>query len=205
MASEDWDMGMIDRLIEQGQASEQKEAPSDIEELRKDVESFSRQLDRLRKLEDLFERKYRKKSDDLIDQFNRANGYQNELKGLAKQLKRNKERQSTLGKQICDLERHKKIIRETMKQVARYEKSSSEQMDALKAEREVLCQRVQDLMQMLEIAEQAELSEKEWEIVCQRVCATRELLEECGMDIRKRTIDLLFEFYIAPKNNGLGR
>ena len=79
-----------------------------------------------------------------------------------------------------------------------------EQIKVIKEEREVLCQRVYDLMQMLELAGQAELSEKESETVCQRVRATRELLEEHEKDLRKRTIDLLFQFYMPRRNKRLG-
>ena len=196
---------MVERIIAQEQVSAgQRESLSKVEEIRTDVEFFGRRLSRLAKLETLLEGKYRKKQEVLNDQLNRADGYQGELKSLAKQLKKNKERQAILKKQISDLEKHKKIIRKTMKQVTGYEKSSSKQIEVIKEEQEVLCQRVQDLMQMLGLAEQAELSEKELEIVCQRVCATKRLLEECEIDLRKRTVDLLFEFYIPPRNRRLG-
>lgn len=182
----------------------QRELLSKIEEIRVDVEFFGKRLSRLTKLEALLEEKYRKKLETLHDEFKRAERLQGELKSLAKQLKKNKERRLILKKQISNLEKQKKIIRKTMKQVTGYEKSSSEQIEVIKEEREVLCQRVHDLMQMLELAEQAELNEKELEIVCQRVCATRGLLEEHEKDLRKRTIDLLFEFYIPPRNKRLG-
>jgi len=196
---------MVERIIAQEQVSAgQRESLSKVEEIRTDVEFFGRRLSRLAKLETLLEGKYRKKQEVLNDQLNRADGYQGELKSLAKQLKKNKERQAILKKQISDLEKHKKIIRKTMKQVTGYEKSSSKQIEVIKEEQEVLCQRVQDLMQMLRLAEQAELSEKELEIVCQRVCATKRLLEECEIDLRKRTVDLFFEFYIPPRNRRLG-
>ena len=196
---------MVEKIIEQEQVSAGQRGPlSKVEEIRTDVEFFDRRLSRLAKLETFLEGKYRKKLEVLNDQLNRADGYQGELKSLAKQLKKNKKRQAILKKQISDLEKHKKIIRKTMKQVTGYEKSSSKQIEVIKEEREVLCQRVQDLMQMLRLAEQAELSEKELEIVCQRVCATKRLLEECEMDLRKRTVDLLFEFYIPPRNRRLG-
>ena len=198
-------METIDRVIEQEQVSAEREGlSSKIEEIRRDVEFFSKRLDRLAKMETLLKGKYRKRLEDLLDQFNRADGYQSELKSLAKQLKKNKERRLILKKQISDLEKHKKIIREAMKQVAGYKKSSGKQIEVIKEEREVLSQRVRDLTQMLELAEQAELNEKELEIVCQRVRATKSLLEEYEMDLRKRTIDLLFEFYIPPKNRSFG-
>ena len=198
-------METIDRIIEQERVStEQRESLSKVEEIRRDVDFFGRRLDRLAQMETLLKGKYRKKLDALNDQFNRVDGYQNELKSLAEQLKKNKERRLILKKQISDLEKHKKIIRATMKQVTGYEKSSGKQIKVIGEEREVLCQRVQDLMQMLELTEQAELSEKELETVCQRVYATKRLLEEYEIDLRKRTIDLLFEFYIPPKNKSLG-
>jgi chromosome segregation ATPase len=195
-------MERIDGVIEQEQVSaEGRELSSRIEEIRRDVEFFSRRLSRLAKLEALLEGKYYKKLEALHDEFDRAERYQCELKSLAKQLKKNKERRLILKRQISDLEKHKKIIRGTMKQVTGYEKSSSEQIEVIREEREILCQRVQDLRQILELAEQAELSERELDIACQRVCATKRLLEEHETGLRKRTIDLLFEFYIPPRNS----
>jgi len=194
-------MEAIDRIIEQG--SEHRETPSDIEKLRREVESFSRQLALLEKMETLLKQKYYKRLENLIGQFDRTDKYQGELKSLAKQLKKNKQRQSIIKEQIQDLEKHKKIIRQVMKQVTGYEKSSGAQIDILKTEREVLCQRGQDLMQLHSLAEQTELTAQEIKTVCQRVRATEELLEEIEADLRKRTIDLLFEFYIPPKNKKL--
>jgi len=182
----------------------QREVLGRIEEIRRDVEFFGKRLSRLARLETLLKEKYRKKLETLHDEFKRTERHQGELKSLAKQLKKNKERRLILKKQISDLEKHKKIIRGTMKQITGYEKSSNKQIEVIKEEREVLCQRVHDLMQMLELAEQAELNEKELEIVCQRVCATRGLLEEHEKDLRKRTIDLLFEFYIPIRSKRLG-
>ena len=194
-------METIDRVVEQEQVSaEQKEPSSRIEEIHRDIEFFARRLDRLVELETLLNGKYHKKLKDLLDQFNRVEGYQSEIKSLSKQLKKNKERRSILKKQISDLEKQKKIRQSTWQQVAGYEKSSSKQIEVIREEWEVLCQRVQDLMQMLELAEQAELSGKEFDIVCQRVYASKALLEEHEIDLRKRTIDLLFEFYIPPRN-----
>jgi len=192
---------MIDRIIEQEQVSiEQEDLPSKTQEVRRDIESLSQRLDRLATLETLVKEKYRKRLKSLLDQFNKAEGYQNELKRLMEQLKKNKDKQSILKKEITDLERHKKTIREAIKQVRGYEKSSNEQIEIIEEEQEILCQRVQDLMQMLKIAEQAELSENELETIYQRVCASRNLLEEHEMELRKRTIDLLFECYIPPRN-----
>ena len=198
-------METIERLIEQEQGSTaQRELSGEIEEIRRDVGSLRRRLDQLAKLETLLKAKYQNKLKDLFAQFNKAEGYQGELQSLANQLKKNKEKQSNFKKQIAELKRHKKTIREAIKQVEGYEKSSSEQIEIIEEEHEVLCQRVQDLMQMLELAEQAELSGKELEIVCQRVCASKNLLEEHEKDLRKRIIDLVFECYIPPKNKSLG-
>ena len=129
-------MEMIDRIIEQGQIFSQAEIPSTIAKLRKEVESFGRRLDRLGKMETSIREKYRKKLDNLIGQLNRAEEDQSELKILVKELKNDKETRSTLDKRILDLENHKKIIRQTMKQVIGYKKTSDELIDKLKTERE---------------------------------------------------------------------
>ncbi len=198
-------MKTFEEAIGQEQVSMgQRELPSEVEELRRNVEFFIERLNRLTRLEALLREKYRKKLEALHDEFNRTDRYQGELKSLAKRVKKNKERRSILKKEIADLGKYKKVIRQTVKQVAGYEKSSNEQIEVIKEERRVLYQRVRDLMQMLELAEQAELSEKELNIVCQRVLATKGLLEEHETDLRKRTIDLLFESYLPPKNRNLG-
>jgi len=194
-------MKTIEETMEQERVSiEQGGLRSKVEELRRGVESFSERLDRLTRLEALLKDRYHKRLEALHDELNRTDGYQGELKSLAKQLKKNKARQSILKKQIADLKRHKEIVRQTMKQVAGYEKSSGEQIEVIREEHEILSRQVHDLLQMLELAEQAELSEEELGIVCQRVRARKELLEEHEIDLRKRTIDLLFELYIPPRN-----
>lgn len=194
-------METIEETIGQEQVSiGQGELRSKVEELRRGVESFNKRLNRLTRLEALLRDRYHKKLEALHDELNRADGYQGELESLVKQLKKNKERRSVLKRQIADLKKHKEIIRQTIKQVTGYEKSSSEQIEVIREEREILSRQVNDLLQMLELVEQAELSEEELGLVCQRVYARRELLEEHEIDLRKRTIDLLFELYIPPRN-----
>ena len=196
---------MAEGLTGQEQVSVgQRELLSRIDEIHVDVESFGKRLSRLANLEALVEEKYRKKQETLQDEFKRVERHKGELKSLAKQLKKNKARRLILKKQIGALEKQQKIIPETMKQITGYEKSSSEQIEVIKEERQIICQRVYDLMQMLELAEKAELSEKELETVYQRAHATRRLLEEHEGDLRKRTVDLLFDFYIPPRNKRLG-
>jgi len=194
-------MEMIDEVVMQERAStEQRELSGRIEGIQGDVEYLSRRFNRLAKLQSLIKEKYHKRLGTLLDQLNSANKQQFELKSLTNQLKNNKEKRLILQKQIASLEKRKKTIRETIKQVAGYEKSSNRQVEAIEEEQQVFYQRIQDLMQALELADEAGLSETEKEIVYQRACATKGLLEEHEIDLRKRTIDLLFEFYIPPKS-----
>ena len=198
-------METIGRVLEQEQAStERRKLPSGLEEVSREIESLYRRLDLLAQLQSLLKNKYRNKLVTLFEQLNSTDRQRCGIKSLAKQLKRSKERQSILKREMADLERHKKTIRETIKQVLRYEKSSSEQVDVLEIEREVLHQQVQDLMQTLELAEQAELTEKELTLIRQKVYASKGLVEEQERGLRKRTIDLLFELYIPPRNKKLG-
>ena len=193
-------MDMPDQLIEGEQLSAGwREPPNEIEKLRRDVEAMRRRLDRLAKLQTLIKEKYRKRLSVLLDQLDATDKRQNELGALAKQLKKHKERREILNNRIVGLVKRKKTINETIKQVMRYEKSSSAQVGLMEEEQEILYQRVQDLTQALELAGQAELNDREADIVRQRVCATKESLEEHEADLRKRTIDLLFEFYVPPK------
>ena len=181
--------------------AEPEELATRITEARNDIEFLHRRLDRLAKLQSLLKEKYHSRLDSLSTQLSGIDNQQWELKSLAKQLKKNKERRSIIKGQIASLERRKKTIREAVKQVAGYEKSSNAQVEVIEEEQEILSQRIHDLEHMLELAEQVELNEKELEIVSQRVYATKGLLEEYEIDLSKRTIDLLFEFYIPPKNN----
>lgn len=120
---------------------------------------------------------------------------------MAKQLKGNKEKQSIIKKQIASLERRKKTLLGVIKQISGYKRASDAHVAAIEEEQEILSQRIQDLEQTLELVEQAELNKKELEIVVQRIHAKKGLLEEHALDLSKRTIDLLFDFYIPPRNN----
>lgn len=96
------------------------------------------------------------------------------------------------------MERRKKIIGQAIKQVIGYERSSNAQVEAMEDEQEILSQRISDLEHVLELAEQAELNGDELGIVAQRISTTQNLLREYELDLSKRIIDLLFEFYIPP-------
>jgi chromosome segregation ATPase len=192
----------IEEIVRQDRVSAaQEDLSTRIEEVRTDIEFLSRRLERLAKLQSLLKEKYHKRLEVLFAQLDSIDKQQCELKSLAEQLKKNKERRTILNKQVTGLERRKKTIRGAIKQVKGYEKSSNAQVEIIDEEQEVLSQRVHDLMQMLDLAEQAELNGKELELICGRVYSTKGLLEEHEINLRKRTIDLLFEFYIPPRNN----
>jgi chromosome segregation ATPase len=195
-------METIEGIVRQERvAAEEDELSTRINEARSEIEFLRRRLDRLAKLQSLLKEKYCGRLDSLSTQLNGIDKRQWELKSLAKQLKKNKERRSIIKEQIASLERRKKTIRKAIKQIAGYEKSSNAQVEVIEEEQEILSQRIRDLEHILELAEQAELNKKELEIVSQRVYATKGLLEEHIIDLSKRTIDLLFEFYIPPRNN----
>ncbi len=192
-------MKEIERIIEQNQVFRREKIPSATAKLRGEVESFNRQLDRLSELETFLKEKYRKKLDNLTAQLNSAEGTQSELKVLVKELNRDKEMRSTLDKKIIDLKKSKEILRQTIKQVKKYKETSDKQIDILKTEREALYLRIQELVELLDLAEQTELTEKELNTICQRIYTRKELLAEIEIGLRKRTIDLLFESYIPPR------
>jgi len=195
-------METIERIVRQERVpAEQEELSTRIREARSEIEFFRRRLDRLEKLQSLLKEKYRSRLDSLFIQLSGIDRRQWELKSLAKQLGRNRERRSIIKEQVASLERRKKTIREIIMQITGYEKSSNARAEIIKEEQEILSQRLQDLEHMLELAEKAELNKKEWEIVSQRVYSKKRLLEEHEIDLSKRTIDLLFEFYIPPRNN----
>jgi predicted nucleic acid-binding Zn-ribbon protein len=181
--------------------AEPEELSTRIKEAHSEIEFLHRRLDRLAKLQSLLKEKYHSRLDSLSTQLSGIDIQQRELKSLTKQLKRNKERRSIIKEQVASLERRKKTIREVIKQITGYRKSSNAQVEVIEEEQEILFQRIHDLEHTLELVEQAELNKKELEIVSQRIYVTKRLLEEHEIDLSKRTIDLLFEFYIPPKNN----
>lgn len=178
-----------------------EELAGKVQEAQSEIAFLRRRLNRLAKLQSLLKEKYYSRLESLSSELNDIERQQYELKSLEKQTRSNKVRRSIIRREIGSLERRKKTIGEAIKQVTGYEKSSNSQAVLIEEEQEVLAQRVHDLEQVLELAGQAELNKKELDIVSRRVNATQALLREQEMDLSKRTIDLLFEFYIPPKNN----
>jgi chromosome segregation ATPase len=179
--------------------AEQEELSTGIKEAHSEIEFLRRRLDRLAKLQSLLKEKYHSRLDSLSTQLRDIDIQQWELRSLTRQLKGNKEKQSIIKEQIASLERRKKTLLGVIKQIAGYKKSSNAQVAAIEEEQEILFQRIHDLEHMLGLVEQAELNKKELEIVVQRIYVTKRLLEEHEIDLSKRTIDLLFEFYIPPR------
>jgi chromosome segregation ATPase len=182
-------------------SGEEEGFSSRIQEAYRDIVFLRRRLDRLVRLQSLLKDKYRSRLCSLSDEVVGIEREQWELKSMAKQLRRNRDRRAVIQRQITSLERRRKTVLEAMKQVAGYEKSSNTQLDIIQEEQEVLSQRIRDLEHILELAKQAELSRQEVDTVAQRVQATQRLLREHEADLSKRTIDLLFEFYVPPRNN----
>ncbi len=181
--------------------AEQEELSTGIKEVHSEIKFLRRRLDRLAKLQSLLKEKYHRRLDSLSTQLSNIDLQQWELRSLARQLKGNKEKQSIIKEQITSLERRKKTLLGVIRQIAGYKKSSNAQVEAIEEEQEILSQRIHDLENTLELVEQAELTKKELEIVSQRIYAKKGLLEEHVLDLSKRTIDLLFDFYIPPRSN----
>ena len=195
-------MEAIEGTIAQGSVlAEQDGFSARIQEARSDIAFLRRRLDRLAKLQLLLKEKYRGRLASLSAELSDIDRQEWELGSLARQLKKNKERRSIIKRQIASLDRRKKTIRQAMRQVTGYERSSNAQVDMIEEEQEVLSQRVHDLEHILGLAEKAELNRRELDTIAQRVHATQTLLREHEADLSKRTIDLLFEFYIPPRNN----
>lgn len=188
--------------MQEGVLARRERIDSGIREARSGLAALRRRLERLVKLQSLLKDKYRSRLADLYDQLGGIERQQRELMGLAKQLKKHRERRSIIKRQITGLERRKKIISQAIKQIIGYERSSNAQVERMEDEQEILSQRISDLEHVLELAEQAELNGGELGIVAQRISTTQNLLREYEMDLSKRTIDLLFEFYIPPNTAG---
>jgi hypothetical protein len=181
--------------------AEQEEVSTGIKEVHSEVEFLRRRLDRLAKLQSLLKEKYHSRLKSLSTQLSDIDLQQWQLKSLTRKSKGNREKQSIIKEQIASLERRKKTLLGVARQIAGYKRASNAQVAAIEEEQEILSQRIHDLEHMLELVEQAELDKKELEIVVQRIHTTKRLLEEHALDLSKRTIDLLFDFYIPPRNN----
>ena len=185
-------------MMQEGILTPQERIHSGIREARGGLAALRRRLERLVRLQSLLKGKYRSRLADLYDQLGGIERQQRELTGLAKQLKKHSERRSTIKRQMAGLDRRKKMIGRAIKQVIGYERSSNAQIEAMEDEQEILSQRISDLEHVIELAEQAELNGDELGVVAQRISTTQNVLREYEMDLSKRTIDLLFEFYIPP-------
>ncbi|HJX69192.1 MAG TPA: hypothetical protein VJ406_03115 [Dehalococcoidia bacterium] len=188
-------------LRQEGVLAEQEEPSTGIKEAHSEIEFLRRRLDRLAKLLSLLKEKYHNRLDSLSTQISDIDIQQWELRSLAKQLKGNKEKQSIVKEQMVSMEKRKKTLIGVARQIAGYRKSSNAQVESIEEEREILSQRIRDLEQTLELVEQAELSRKELDIVVQRIHSKKGWLEEHTLDLSKRTLDLLFDFYIPPRRN----
>ena len=185
-------------MMQEGVLARQERIHSGIREARSGLAALRRRLERLVRLQSLLKDKYRSRLADLYDQLSGIERQQRELTGLAKQFRKHRERRSTIKRQMAGLDRRKKIIAQTIKQVIGYERSSNAQIEGMEDEQEILSQRISDLEHVIELAEQAELNGDELGVVAQRISTTQNMLREYEMDLSKRTIDLLFEFYIPP-------
>jgi hypothetical protein len=181
--------------------AEDEESSTRIKEVHGEIEFLHRRLDRLARLLSLLKEKYHNRLDSLSTQLSDMDLQQWELRSLAKQLKGNKQKQSIIKEQVASLERRKKTLLGVTRQIAGYKRASNAQVAAIEDEQELLSQQIHDLAHTLELAEQAELNGKELEIVIQRIHAKKGLLEEHALDLSKRAIDLLFDFYIPPRRN----
>ncbi len=193
---------MIRETLEQGGTfAEQEESSKGIREAHSHVNLLRRRLDRLAKLQSLLKEKHHNRLDGLSTQLSDIDIQKRELKDLTGQLKGNKDRQSIIKKQMASLDRREKALLGVARQIARYGRSSNAQIAAIEEEQEILSQQVRDLEQTLGVVEQAELNKKELEIIVQRIHAKKGWLEEHVLDLSKRTMDLLFDFYMPPGRN----
>jgi chromosome segregation ATPase len=186
---------------QEGVLAEQEESSIGIEAAHGEIEFLRRRLDRLAKLLSLLKEKYHNRLDSLSTQVSDIDIQQWELRSLAKQLRGNKEKQSIVKEQMASMERRRKTLIGVARQIAGYRKSSNAQIEAIEEEREILSQRIRDLEQTLELVQQAELNKKELDTVVQRIHSKKGWLEEHALDLSKRTLDLLFDFYIPPKRS----
>jgi chromosome segregation ATPase len=194
-------MDAIEKIIGQEQSISQREIPSVIENLRVEIDAFSDQLDRLAKMEQFLQQKHVKKIEKLVTRLSAIELERQELKLLSRELGKNGDMRAIIDSKIGALEHNKKQIQSMVKDVRKYSKSCDEQVKFIKTERESLNIRVEDLKQLIDIAESTELTDKELNMIYQRINARKKLLAEIQSNLRKRTIDLLFEGSSPPVNN----
>jgi chromosome segregation ATPase len=194
-------MDAIEKIIEQEQSVSRREVSTVIENLRTEIDAFSDQLDRLAKMEQFLQQKHIKKIEKLVTSLSALELERQELKSLSKELGKNRDMRAIIHSKIRALEHNKEHIQLMVKDVRKYSKSCDEQVKYINTERESLNLRVEDLKQLIDIAESTELTDKELNMICQRINARKKLLAEIQSNLRKRTIDLLFEGSSPPINN----
>lgn len=185
----------MEKMIEQEQLlAEREEAQVNLGEIRKELELFIRRLNMLEKLENLITDRSLEKQGDCLNQLKQIAQHQGEFKALAGRVRRgDRERRRDIQKQLMELGKHKKVIQSVARQAERSGKSLCQQIELAKEERGRLCQRVEDLLGMVEMAGQAELTRREVETTCERICSVKSLLEGEEKAIRERVLDLMFE------------
>jgi predicted nucleic acid-binding Zn-ribbon protein len=195
-------METIRETLQQEQIlAEHEEVSTGIKEAHSEVNFLRRRLDRLAKLQSLLKEKYHSRLKNLSTQISDIDLQRWELRNLTRQLKGDKEKQSIIKEQIASMERRKKTLVGVTRQVSGYKRASNAQVAAIEEEQEILSQQIHDLEQTLELVEQAGLSKKELEIVLPRIHTKKGWLEEHALDLTKRTLDLLFDFYIPPNSS----
>ena len=137
--------------------AEQEELSTGIKEAHSEIEFLCRRLDRLAKLQSLLKEKYHSRLKNLSTQISDIDLQQWELRNLTRQLKGNKEKQSIIKEQIASLERRKKTLLGVARQISGYKRTSKAQTETIEEEQEILSQRIHDLEQTIELAEQAVL------------------------------------------------
>lgn len=185
----------MDRMIDQEQVlAEQEEALVFLVEVRNELEIFLHRLRKLEHLEKLILNKSLKKQEEHFSEFKWIAQRQEELRPLARHLRRgDKERYKDIQGEIAELRKRKRSLQSTVRRVEKGRKSLQRHIELVKKEREILYQRADDLLGIIEVAEQSELTRKEVEVTCDRVISVKCSLEVQEKAVRDRILDLLFE------------
>lgn len=194
----------MERMVEQELIFvESDRALARVNELRKELETLQERLNRLGKLETVLEGQSHKKRENLVDQLRQTVKFEEELKTIARGNKGGgKEARWVLKKQLRELERQKKLLREAVKEADKRGRALSHEIAVIRRKRGFLGQRLLNLKEILEITDEIQLSEKELEMLYERTSALKKPLVEDESNLREQIMDLVFRFHIPDRKKG---
>ena len=178
----------MERMIERGESLDR------LAGARSELEILLERLARLEKLEMLIKGRNNRKQESFLNQLKQIVDLKEEFNNLIGQVgKADRSRYELIEKQISELEDRENTLRDAIRQAEKDNRVLRQQVESVGAARKTLQQRTDDVMEIIELAEQAELNRQEIETICERALVIKRVVEEEEQALRQRSIDLLFK------------